>query len=304
MEQIDQLATLVAELNDREGSSATTITGLYLTKLSTTTVPRNTVEEPVFCIVAQGTKNAFLYDEQYMYDRGTYLVVSLDLPVVGQIIEASAAKPFLGISMSLDFAEISSLIVEAGLAPLSDAKPQRGMAVYRLDDDVLDAVLRLTRLLKTPDRVPILAPLIRREIFYTLLLSDKHGMLRRMAAENSHMQRIATGVGWLRKNATRPIRMDELAREVHMSTSTMHTWFKAVTNMSPLQFQKQLRLLEARRMLLADSTDAATVSYQVGYESPSQFSREYRRLFGLPPVQDVERIRKAMLGGLFQSEGA
>ena len=175
------------------------------------------------------------------------------------------------------------------------------MAVYRLDIDVLDAVLRFTRLLKMPERIPILAPLIRREIFYALLLNDKDGMLRRMAAENSHAQRIAAGVAWLRKNATRSIRMDELAREVHMSTSAMHTWFKAVTNMSPLQFQKHLRLLEARRLLLTDSTDAASVSYQVGYESPSQFSREYRRLFGLPPLQDVERIRTAMLGGLFQS---
>jgi len=163
--------------------------------------------------------------------------------------------------------------------------------VSPLEDDLLDAVIRLISLLKKPTHIPILAPLVRREIFYRLLLSEQSGTLRRMTAKNSQVQRIAAGLEWLKKNATKPIRMDELAREVNMSPSTMHFWFKAVTTMSPLQFQKQLRLQEARRILLSETTDATTTSQRVGYESPSQFSREYNRLFGLPPLRDIARIR-------------
>ncbi len=291
MGRIDHLAALIAELSDRDGYYDTAIPGLYLTKLSTTNVPRNTVGSAIFCVVAQGAKSVLLNDEQYVYDASTYLIISLDLPLVGQIVEATPEKPLLCLSMDLDVAEISSLILEAGLPSRSDPYPQRGLSVSSLDEGLLDAVIRLVCLLKAPAHIPILAPLVRREIFYKLLLSEQNGLLRRMAAENGQMRHIAAGMEWLRKNATKPIRMDDLAREVHMSPSTMHAWFKAVTAMSPLQFQKQLRLQEARRILLSETTDATAVSRRVGYESPSQFSREYRRLFGLPPLRDIERLR-------------
>ncbi len=291
MERIEQLAALIAEMSDRDGGYLTAIPGLYLSKLSTTSAPRHTVDRAIFCVVAQGVKSILLNNERYIYDSSKYLLVSLDLPLVGQIMEATRNKPFLGVSMELDFSEIGSLSIEAGLALQSDPGRSRSLFVSPMDQELLDAVIRLVCLLKKPAQIPILAPLVRREIFYKLLLSEQSGLLRRMAAESGQTRRITAGVEWLKKNATRPIRMEELAREVNMSPSTMHAWFKAVTSMSPLQFQKQLRLQEARRILLSETTDANTVSQRVGYESPSQFSREYRRLFGFPPLRDVERLR-------------
>jgi len=180
---------------------------------------------------------------------------------------------------------------EAGI-PHESAPPLRpGLMVGSMDEDLLDAVIRLAELLKKPAQIPILSPLIRREIFYELLLSEQSGLLRRMVADNGKVQRVAAGLAWLRRNIARPIRMEELAREMRMSPSAMHSWFRAVTSMSPLQFQKQLRLQEARRLLLSESIDAGAASRRVGYESASQFSREYRRLFGSPPLRDIERLR-------------
>jgi transcriptional regulator GlxA family with amidase domain len=165
--------------------------------------------------------------------------------------------------------------------------------VGSMDDDLLDAVTRLISLLKKPNRIAVLAPLVKREIFYQLLLSEQGGLLRRMVADGGNIQRVAAGLAWLRRNAARPVRMEELAREMRMSPSAMHSWFRAVTSLSPLQYQKQLRLQDARRMLFSESLDAATVSPRVGYESASQFSREYRRFFGVPPMRDIERLRAA-----------
>ncbi len=286
-------AGMIEKLCHGEGSYPTRIEGLFLTRYSTTDVPRTSLFQAVFCVVAQGAKSILLNDERFIYDPNKYLLVSLDLPLVGQIEEASRAKPFLGLSLVLDFDEIASLMREADL-PHESAPPLRpGLMIGSLDDDLLEAVTRLTSLLKTPEQIAILAPLVRREIFYRLLLSEQGGLLRRMAADSGKVQRVATGLAWLKRNLARPIRMEELAREMRMSPSAMHSWFRAVTSMSPLQYQKQLRLQEARRILLSDTTDAATVSRRVGYESASQFSREYRRFFGAPPMQDVQRLRAA-----------
>ena len=286
-------AGMIEKLCPGEGSYPTRIEGLFLTRYSTTDVPRTSLFQAVFCVVAQGAKSILLNDERFVYDPNKYLLVSLDLPLVGQIEEASRAKPFLGLSLVLDFDEIASLMREADL-PHESAPPLRpGLMIGSLDDDLLEAVTRLTSLLKTPEQIAILAPLVRREIFYRLLLSEQGGLLRRMAADSGKVQRVATGLAWLKRNLARPIRMEELAREMRMSPSAMHSWFRAVTSMSPLQYQKQLRLQEARRILLSDTTDAATVSRRVGYESASQFSREYRRFFGAPPMQDVQRLRAA-----------
>ena len=194
--------------------------------------------------------------------------------------------------MVLDFDEIGSLMRELAL-PVEKAAPLRpGLLVGSMDDDLLDAVTRLAGLLRKPEQVKILAPLVRREIFYRLLLSEQGRMLRRMVADSGKVHRVALALAWLRQNASRPIRMEELAREMRMSPSAMHSWFRAVTSMSPLQFQKQLRLQEARRILLSESADASSVSRRVGYESASQFSREYRRFFGAPPLRDIERFRR------------
>jgi AraC-like DNA-binding protein len=293
MGEMSTLAVLIDDVCPREGSHATAVEGLFLTRYSTTEVPRNSLHQAVFCVVAQGAKSTLLNEQRFRYDHNKYLLVSLDLPLVGQIEEASRSKPFLGLSLVLDFDEIASLMRESNL-PHETAPPLRpGLMVGSMDDDLLDAVIRLTRLLKKPDRVAVLAPLVKREIFYKLLLSEQGGLLRRMVADSGKVQRVAAGLAWLRRNVARQVRMDELAREMRMSPSAMHSWFRAVTSMSPLQYQKQLRLQEARRMLLCESLDAATVSRRVGYESASQFSREYRRLFGAPPMQDMERLRTA-----------
>lgn len=295
MDRTAELAELIAGMTDRDGAYQTAIPGFYLARMSTHCAPRNSFKQAVFCVVAQGAKSVLLDRKQYLYDRSKYLMVSLDLPLVGQVVEASRKTPFLGISMNLDFAEISVLMLEIGATmPESERVPsprERSLFVNPMDEDLLDAVIRLVCLLKKPRQIPILAPMVRREIFYKLLLSEQSGVLRRMAVANSQVQRIASGVEWLKRNLARPIRMDELAREVNMSSSSMHTWFKAVTMLSPLQYQKQLRLQEARRILLSEATDATTASRRVGYESPSQFSREYRRLFGYPPLRDIERLR-------------
>ena len=293
MGEMTRLAALIDDVCPREGSHATAIGGLFLTRYSTTEVPRNSLPQAVFCVVAQGAKSTLLHEQRFRYDRNKYLLVSLDLPLVGQIEEASRSKPFLGLSLVLDFDEIASLMRDSHL-PHETAPPLRpGLMIGSMDDDLLDAVLRLTQLLKKPDRIEVLAPLVKREIFYKLLLSEQGGLLRRMVADRGKVQRVAAGLAWLKRNVAGHVRMDELAREMRMSPSAMHSWFRAVTSMSPLQYQKQLRLQEARRMLLCESLDAATVSRRVGYESASQFSREYRRLFGAPPMQDRKRLRTA-----------
>ncbi len=290
-----RLAELIHELCPTDGSHGTAIEGLYLTRCSTTEAPRNSLHTAVFCVVAQGVKSTLLKEQRFLYDPNKYLLVSLDLPLVGQIEEASPAKPFLGMSLVLDFEEIGALMRETAL-PHENAPPLRpALMVGSMDDDLLDAVIRLTTLLKKPNQIAVLAPLVRREIFYKLLLSEQGGLLRRMTADGGNIQRVAAGLAWLRRNVARPIRMEELAREMRMSPSGMHSWFRAVTSLSPLQYQKQLRLQEARRILFSEALDAATVSRQVGYESPSQFSREYRRFFGFPPMQDMERLRAAQL---------
>ena len=293
MPGIECLAKIIGERCPLEGSYPTGIPGLFLTRSSTIDAPRNSLEQAVFCVVAQGSKSTLLNEERFLYDRNKYLLVSLDLPLVGQIEEASASKPFLGLSLVLDFKEIGLILRESDLPP-DDTPPLRpGLMVGSLDQDLLDAVIRLAELLKKPKEISFLSPLIRREIFYRLLLSEQGGMLRRMVADNGKIQRVSAGLAWLRRNAARPIRMEELSREMRMSPSAMHSWFRAVTSMSPLQFQKQLRLQEARRLMLSDSLDAGSASRRVGYESASQFSREYRRFFGAPPLRDIAKLRAA-----------
>ncbi len=302
MPTTNQLALMIDELCQEEGSHGTRVDGLFLTRYSTTEVPRTSLHKAVFCVVAQGAKCILLEEQRFIYDPRSFLLVSLDLPLVGQIETASRAKPFLGLSLVLNFEEIASLMREADLPQKSVTPLRPALMIGSMEDDLLDAVVRLTALLKTPAQIAVLAPLIRREIFYRLLLSEQGGLLRRMVADGGKVQRVAVGLAWLRRNVARPIRVEELAHEMRMSSSAMHSWFRAVTSMSPLQFQKQLRLQEARRMLLSDTLDAGTVSRKVGYESASQFSREYRRFFGAPPMQDIQRLRDASRQGASEAD--
>jgi AraC-like DNA-binding protein len=289
-----ELATLIERFTGRDGTHSTAIASLRLHRSSVPNEPIYGIWVPVLCVVAQGSKQVILEDELYAYDPTSYLLVSVDLPLLGQVIKATSEVPYLGLSLELDPGQISALIMEAGLKPaLGNLNPGRGLVVSRLSAPLLDAVVRLLRLLETPQDIPVLAPLVQREILYRLLIDEQGVRLHQIASSNSQMQRITRAINWLKRNYAQTLRIEDIAREARMSPSGLHHHFKAVTAMSPLQYQKQLRLQEARRLMLGEDVDAATAGFRVGYESPSQFSREYSRLFGAPPLRDIVRLRSS-----------
>jgi len=233
-----------------------------------------------------------LGDEAYVYDAQHFLITSVDLPTTVQVINASPQKPYLGLVLRLDQREMSQLMVDSKLPAPRPQQSSRGMATGEITLPLLTTFQRLIDLLDEPKDIPILASIIEREIFYRLLVSDQGARLRQIASAGSQSQQIARAIDWLKGNFTRPLRIEDLASQVNMSTSTFHHHFREVTAMSPLQYQKWLRLNEARRLLLAENQDATTAAFQVGYESPSQFSREYSRMFGAPPLRDITNLRQ------------
>lgn len=265
--------------------------GLYFNRAST--LKRlHSVSEPCFCVVAQGRKEILLGDERYQYDPAHYLLFTAELPVVSQVIEASPEQPYLSFRLNLDPALVSSVMVEAGHISTQSQANVRAINVSPLDDSLLDAVVRLVRLVDTPDEARFLAPLITREIIYRLLMGNQGDRLRQMTVQSGHTHRIASAIQRFHKEFDQQLRIDDIAQELGMSPSSFHQHFKAVTALSPLQFLKQLRLQEARRLMLSEQFDAAGAGYQVGYDDASHFNREYKRLFGLPPMRDVERLRE------------
>jgi len=286
---MDELRELI-ERNCGTGRMATAIPRLTLLRADGTTrgsVP--TVYQPLFCIVAQGAKRLLVGDRVLVYDAAKYIVVSVDLPVCGEIFEASPEKPYLAVSLSLDRATLASMLLEMADADEDAGSP--GMAVHPVTPDVLDPMKRLLRLLDCPRDIPMLAPLAEREVLYRLLSGPQGSMLRQIALADSRLSRVSRAIDWIRRNYDQALRIEALAEVAGMSASSFHRHFKAVTAMSPLQFQKQIRLQEARRLLLTERTRASSIGFAVGYESPSQFSREYSRLFGVPPARDAERLR-------------
>ena len=288
-----ELAALVQRLTPAEGVHDTAIGGLQLIRSDQPTLPMPVLYSPCLCIIAQGRKEVRLGDEGYLYDPLNYLVASVTLPVSGQVIEASPQTPYLSIRLDIEPGLISGLIADAGPIGVPSPGPSRGLYLDRIDMAMLDAVIRLTRLLDTPRDIAMLAPLALREIFYRLLHSPQGQRLHEIAIADSQSHRIARAIEWLNSHFDQPLRIEDLAREVNLSPSTLHHRFKAVTALSPLQYQKQLRLQEARRLMLCEGLEAASASYRVGYESPSQFSREYSRLFGAPPLRDLARLRSS-----------
>ena len=285
-ELIERIARHVAEDGSVEAAP-----GLFLYRFSSPTGPRYGVTEPSFCVIAQGSKEVLLGKERYRYDASHYLLVSAELPVTGHIVNASKQQPYLAVRIVLDPAVVAEVLIEAGLHASGMDGPVKVMAVSRLDVSLLDAVVRVVRLLDSPGHYEVLAPLVIREIIYRLCLGEQGGRLRQIAVSGGRAHRIAKAIELLRTNHNKPLRIAGLARQLGMSVSGLHHHFKAATGMSPLQFQKQFRLQEARRLLLAGDVDAATAGYRVGYDDASHFSREYRRLFGAPPLRDAERLR-------------
>jgi AraC-like DNA-binding protein len=293
-----ELADLVARCVPGEGLHATAIPQLDLLRGDRPTEHSTpALYEPSLCLIAQGRKQACLGKEVYLYDPLHYLITSVALPISGRVIEASPGEPYLCVRLSLDVAQITELIAETGVAqpPRSQTRSQssRGLFVERVDSPLLDAMSRLLRLLETPQDIPTLAPLVIREIYYRLLQSPQGARLQEIAIVGSQAHRIARAIEWLNQHYHQPLRIEELAQVVNLSSSTLHHRFKAVTAMSPLQYQKQLRLQEARRLMITEGLDASAAGYRVGYESPSQFSREYSRQFGAPPLRDLARLRSS-----------
>lgn len=289
-EQQAELAALVTRLTPQEGIHPSAIPPLTVIRCNSPSIPTPSVYDPSLCIVVQGRKRAVLGDDVYYYDALNYLTVSVTLPAIGHVLEATPEKPYLCLRLELDARMIGELLLQVGRSAVP-ASTDRGLYVARTSPQLLDAVLRLTRLLEQPRDAAILAPLVLREIHYRVLTGELGHRLRELCVVDSQVNRVARAIDLLRKRFTESLRIEDLAAAAHMSESSLHHRFKAVTAMSPMQFQKQLRLHEARRLMLTEGLEAAAAAHRVGYESPSQFSREYRRLFGAPPRREIETVR-------------
>jgi AraC-like DNA-binding protein len=289
-----ELAELIERNTREDGTHATAIPRVFLHRASKVSMQLHTVYEPALCIMAQGQKHALAGEKVHIYGQGNYLIVSVDIPIVAQITEASPEHPFLCLRIDLDPATIGALMLESDFERASREQPVAALAVSDLDAGVLDASVRLLRLLDSPRDVPILAPLAEREILYRLLRGEQTSRMSQIAFGESKLQQVNRAIAWIKRNFREAFSVEALAEEARMSGSALHQHFKAVTGMSPLQYQKQLRLQEARRLMLTEATDAAMAGHSVGYDSPSQFSREYRRLFGAPPLRDIEKLRASI----------
>jgi AraC-like DNA-binding protein len=277
----------------REDGRVEPLKGLRLRRESLPTECVHGISDLAFCVIAQGSKKLFVGDDDYQYDPMHYLLATAELPIASQITEASQEQPFLSLCVLLDRSLVGSVMVEAGhVSPRSHADV-RAINVSPLDASLLDAVVRLIRLLDTPSEAPFLMPLVTREIVYRLLMGEQGDRLRHIVAQGGQAHRIARAIERLRNDFDQPLQVDDIAQELAMSVSSFYHHFKAVTAMSPLQFQKQMRLQEARRLMLGEDLDAASAGYRVGYNDASHFNREYKRLFGQPPLRDVERLREA-----------
>ncbi|MDR3474720.1 MAG: AraC family transcriptional regulator [Devosia sp.] len=270
----------------------TEISGLGLMRATGSAVPRKArLYRPSLCLVVQGAKEMALGERVFRYGEMQALVVSLEVPAAGRVIEASAARPYLAISLELDAGLIAEMLGELDLRPAADSGTSLGLFVADVDGALADAFERVLRLLDTPAAIPALGRQTLREIYYWLLTGPHGPEIARLTSPEGHAQRIGRALRLLRENFAQPLRVPDLARAANMSSSSFHQHFKALTNLSPLQYQKQLRLIEARRLIVADDTGVASAAYRVGYESPSQFSREYARMFGLPPRRHSSELR-------------
>ncbi|MDX2159900.1 MAG: AraC family transcriptional regulator [bacterium] len=266
--------------------------GFYLGRSASSMGTAHAVLKPSLCVIAQGSKEVLLGGSRYVYDPFHYLLATVELPCVSHILEASEKQPYLTCQLVLPPALVSSVMVETDFLALPDRTDVRAIDVSPLDVNLLDAVVRLVRLLGAPAEAPILMPLIMREIVYRLLMGAQGSRLRHLAISPSLTPDIATAIKRLHQDFDQPLRIEQLARELGMSVSGFHHHFKAVTAMSPLQFQKRLRLQEARRLMLSENLDAAGAAYRVGYNNAAHFNREYKSVFGIPPMRDIQRLRE------------
>lgn len=285
-----ELVSLIKQVRAEDGAEEI-LPGLFVARSSTLMTAPIKVFNPAFCFVAQGTKSAMLGDEIFRYDQNHYLIFTVDLPLTFQVDEATDDKPYLGLRMDLDPKVVASVIADAEIRFRKGDSAAKAMNVDAIDEDLLDAVVRLVRLATRPNDQKLLAPLITKEIVYRLLSGGQGARLAHMIMP-ADTHRISKAIRSLRANLDQPLHIDEIAREVGMSVSGFHQHFKSVTAMSPLQYHKQMRLQEARRLMLSESLDAASAGFRVGYDDPAYFSRDYKKQFGAPPQRDVSRLRE------------
>jgi AraC-like DNA-binding protein len=289
-EHLESLKALALR-HAKPGLTDTAVPGLNISMMRQRSMPVIGIYQPRFCLVLQGAKEVTIGERRMRYDPNNYFIASLEVPATGCVIEATPTAPYVGLSLALDADMLAQLIAEA---PSREDGETRSFAVSPVTSDLLEPCLRLLRLLDTPADIAVLAPMLQREIFYRLLQGPQGLALRQIARGDSRLGQVRRAIAWIRDHFDQPMRVDALAQIAGMSAASFHRHFKAATAMSPLQYQKSIRLQQARRML-ATKQDASRVGYAVGYESASQFSREYARQFGLPPARDAARLRA---GGL------
>lgn len=285
------MAGIISRWVTEEADYSTPIPNLNFFRRDAPSQPDFCLIEPSVVLVVQGEKKIAIGDEEYPYDTSHFLITSLDLPATSQVISASSEVPCLGFALKLDLRMLAELVAQGSVPPPKERAAGSSIGLGTVSADILEPFNRLLKLMEEPESIGVLAPLIEREIHFRLLLSDQAALVRQIASVDSHGYRVAKAIDWLKLHFASSLRVEELAAHVQMSAPTFHHHFRQLTSMSPLQYQKWLRLNEAKRLMLNEHLDAASAAFQVGYESPSQFSREYSRLFGAPPKRDIERLR-------------
>ncbi|GAB0120149.1 AraC family transcriptional regulator [Acidisoma sp. 7E03] len=290
MGSLTDIAAAIARHTSQDGFQATAMERLTLVRSSTVTMPMPNVYRPQLCLVAQGRKDVTMGDRVFRYGPGRYGIVTYDLPALGHVVEARPDAPYLCLYLDFDPVMLGNLALRVPLLP-GTAAPPIGKTVSDASASLLDAALRLLRLLDDPAALPVLGPLAEQEILYRLLAGPDGARMRHITSSQGRLAEVGRAIAWIGKNFRERFSIERLAAEIGMSPSSLHEHFRAVTAMTPLQFQKQLRLQDARSLMLVQDVDVTTAALRVGYESPTQFSREYRRYFGEPPARDIARLR-------------
>jgi len=289
-----ELARRIAAHNQIEGEVVTPIPGLTLYRRTECTSCTSAILEPCIILYAQGEKRVLIGDTAYVCDGGHFRLTSVDLPAISEVTRASKAEPLLGLILKVDMPEVRDILSQEEFLTPEPAFEAQGMAMSETPLDLLSACCRLLDLLDTPGDMPFLSRLMQREILYRVLRGPLGRNLRDIATHGEQGNRTAKAVAWLKANYARPLRVEELARVAQMGVSTFHHHFRSLTHMSPLQYQKRMRLHAARVRMMTEGLDAASAAFEVGYESASQFSREYSRFFGQPPMRDIRAVRTTM----------
>lgn len=290
MDAYQKLCNLIDKYCDADGSVRTAVEPVWMFRSTSPSLKVPTIYKPCLCLIVSGAKEVTLGQEVYRYEPGQLLAASVDLPLVGHVMQATEDAPYRSLSLDLDAKILGELVANMDVKIGADGESKRGLFVEQTTESLTNAVLRVVELLDRPEDIPVMLPLLMREVHYRLLCTDKGSMIAGLAIGGSNMQRISAALQRIKDNFDKPLRVEELATHANMSPSSFHHHFKQVTAMSPLQYQKRLRLTTARQIMLAEMKDAASAAYAVGYESTSQFSREYARMFGAPPMRDVTAL--------------